>query len=108
MFKALQIGHYLWKFLQVVHTPIAKDSMNISQKRIKTQLIKLFEKEQVFKNTDLKITDVASKLHTNRTYISTLINSEYGSSFSSFVNQYRVEEAKRVYTGYKFYSEGHK
>lgn len=63
---------------------------------IKVQLLKLFETEEVFKNIDLKITDVASKLNTNRTYISTFINTEFACSFSTFVNQYRVEEAKKV------------
>jgi AraC-like DNA-binding protein len=69
---------------------------SINQKQIKTQLMELFEKEQIFTQADLKITDIASRLNTNRTYISNLINHEYGCSFSTFVNQYRVEEAKKV------------
>jgi AraC-like DNA-binding protein len=71
------------------------ETIQINPKKIQIQLLKLFEKEQVFKNPDLKITDVAIKLYTNRTYISTLINTEYSCSFSTFVNQYRVEEAKK-------------
>jgi YesN/AraC family two-component response regulator len=71
------------------------EAIQINPKKIQIQLLKLFEKEQIFKNPDLKITDVAIKLYTNRTYISTLINTEYSCSFSTFVNQYRVEEAKK-------------
>ena len=56
----------------------------------------MFDKEQVYKNPDLKITDISSRLNTNRTYISTLINTEYSCSFSTFVNHYRVEEAKNA------------
>ena len=32
----------------------------------------------------------------NRTYLSQLINAEYGCSFYQFVTNYRIEEAKRV------------
>lgn len=72
------------------------EAFTINNKKIKAQLLKLFEKEQVFKIVDLKITDIASRLNTNRTYISTFINSEFACSFSTFVNQYRVEEAKKA------------
>jgi len=72
------------------------ETINQNQEKIKSQLLRLFEKEQAFKNPDLKITDIAIQLYTNRTYISTLINTEYSCSFSTFVNQYRVEEAKKV------------
>ena len=68
----------------------------INTKKIRSELTKLFEKEQIFKQTDLKISEVATRLNTNRTYISNLINSECGCSFSTFVNKYRVDEAKRL------------
>ena len=67
-----------------------------TNKKIKSQLTKLFEKDKVYKNKDLKISDIAAKLNTNRTYISNYINSEYGCSFNAFVNSYRVEEAKKL------------
>jgi AraC-like DNA-binding protein len=72
------------------------DLESINQKKIKAQLLNLFEKEKVFKQKDLKITDIVSRLNTNRTYISTFINNEYDCSFSTFVNQFRVEEAKEA------------
>ena len=78
----------------------------INTKKIRSELTKLFEKEQIFKQTDLKISEVATRLNTNRTYISNLINSECGCSFSTFVNKYRVDEAKRLLCDeqYKDYS----
>jgi len=72
----------------------SNENKNIA--KIKAQLIRLFEKEQIFKTTDLKITDIAVILNSNRTYISAFINHEYACSFCTFVNQYRVEEAKKV------------
>ncbi|MFP4555473.1 MAG: helix-turn-helix domain-containing protein [Bacteroidales bacterium] len=61
---------------------------------LKTQLEDLFGIEKVFKNPDLKIWDVCEMLGTNRTYVSKIINREYGRNFCSHVNHYRVENAK--------------
>lgn len=69
---------------------------NQNNKKIKIQLQKLFEKEKIYKNPDLKISDIAVQLNSNRTYISTFINEEYSCSFSTFVNKYRLEEAKKM------------
>lgn len=81
---------------------VENETENPTNKKIKSQLEKLFEKEKAYKNKELKISDIASKLNTNRTYISSFINSEYGCSFSTFVNSYRVEEAKKLMTNEEF------
>jgi AraC-like DNA-binding protein len=44
----------------------------------------------------LRITSVSDSLKTNRTYISRLINDEFGVNFNEFVNKYRIEEAKKL------------
>lgn len=67
---------------------------NPNNKKVKNQLLKLFDEEQIYKNPELKITDIATLLNTNRSYISAFINEEYGCSFSNFVSKYRVKEAK--------------
>ena len=40
------------------------------------RICELMEKEQPFLNSNLKITDVAAMLHTNRTYVSNCINNQ--------------------------------
>ena len=40
--------------------------------------------------------DLRQILPLNRTYLSQLINTEYGCNFYQFVTKYRIEEAKRV------------
>jgi AraC-like DNA-binding protein len=67
-----------------------------TQQKLRNQLQKLFEKDQIYKNPELKISDIACKLNTNRTYISSFINSEYGCSFSTYVNRHRVYVAKEM------------
>ena len=60
------------------------------------RICELMEKEKPFLNPELKISDVASALGTNRTYLSDCINSQRDCSFTQFVNAYRVEYAKEL------------
>jgi AraC-like DNA-binding protein len=65
-------------------------------KKMDDELLALFSVKQIYKNPDLKITHLSEMLHTNRTYISKHINTEFSCTFSDFVNKYRVEEAKKL------------
>lgn len=56
----------------------------------------LMEEQQLFLNSELKMTDVADALHTNRTYVSNSIKAARGCTFNQFVNEYRVEYAKQL------------
>lgn len=67
-----------------------------TDKILKTKLVKLFEQDKIYRNSDLRITNISEALETNRTYISRLINEEFGLNFNEFVNQYRVREAESL------------
>ena len=54
------------------------------------------ENEKPYLNPAFRLNDLRQVLPLNRTYLSQLINSEYGCSFYQFVTHYRVEEAKRL------------
>ena len=56
------------------------------------------EQEKPYLNPDLRLIDLQRVLPINRTYLSQLINTEYGCSFYQFVTRYRIEEAKRLMT----------
>ena len=47
-------------------------------------------------NSDLRLTDIAADLNTNRTYLSTFINGEYGVNFNRLINRYRLQELERI------------
>lgn len=79
----------------IVITPVIETIIPTMQKT-KIRLLKLFDDDELFKSKELNITDVANRLHSNRTNISALINKEFKCSFNSFVNQYRVKEAKKM------------
>jgi AraC-like DNA-binding protein len=74
------------------------NSKNDNVGKLNEKLLNLFKNEAIYKNPDLKITQVSELLHTNRTYISKHINTEFSCTFSDFVNRYRIEEAKRLLT----------
>ncbi|MEM9545070.1 MAG: helix-turn-helix transcriptional regulator [Bacteroidota bacterium] len=57
----------------------------------KEKITQLFESKQVFKNSNLTLTDVADQLNTNRNIISKAINQEFQMNFNDFVNVKRAE-----------------
>ncbi|QIA06605.1 helix-turn-helix domain-containing protein [Draconibacterium halophilum] len=75
----------------------SKEEITFSSKEdLKGRLLNLFESEKIYQQNDLRISTVCKSLHTNRTYISKLINDEFEMNFNEFVNKYRVEKAKQL------------
>lgn len=61
-------------------------------------MCRVVESQQLFRQKGLLITDVAKLTGSNRTYISNYLNKELNTSFSDFINSYRVEYAKSLLT----------
>ncbi|MDX9883157.1 MAG: hypothetical protein RBS73_13925 [Prolixibacteraceae bacterium] len=55
------------------------------------KLVDYFEKEKPFLQPDLTLTGICKNIGTNRTYLSAVINTNFGMNFNSFVNQYRTQ-----------------
>ena len=60
------------------------------------RICQVMEEQQLFMNPNLKITDLATALGTNRSTISACINSQRDCSFPQFVNAYRVAYAQEL------------
>lgn len=75
---------------------VAFETKNLNQEQLKKKLLAIFTVDKIYRNSNLKITQVSINLQTNRTYVSNLINQEFLCSFSEFVNQFRVLEAKEL------------
>ncbi|MBR5725671.1 MAG: helix-turn-helix domain-containing protein [Muribaculaceae bacterium] len=60
------------------------------------RICQLMEQQQLFMNPNLKITDLAAALSTNRSAISACINSQRNCSFPQFVNAYRLNYAMEL------------
>ena len=59
------------------------------------RICQLMDNQKLYLNSDLKIQDVASELGVHPNVVSAAINSQ-GNSFNQFVNDYRIEFAKRL------------
>lgn len=57
---------------------------------------KLVNNEKLFLHPNLKVNDLATRLHSNRNYIYHAINVEMGVSFSDYINGLRVDYAARL------------
>lgn len=57
---------------------------------------KHMEIEKPFLNSELKLSSLADQISLSTNQVSQVINDIAGQNFSDFVNQYRIEEAKRI------------
>jgi len=62
----------------------------------RAKLEQWMETDKPYLNPEFRLTDLQQVLPLNRTYLSQLINTEYGCNFYQFVTNYRIEEAKRL------------
>jgi len=72
-----------------IFTDEDSDSLN-KDEELARNLIDYFEKEKPYLQPDLTLTTVCKVIGTNRTYLSAVINSNFGVNFNVFVNQFRV------------------
>ncbi len=54
------------------------------------------DEHSVYLRKDLRLTELALLMHTNRTYLSNFISAEFGCSFSDYVNGRRIEHAQNL------------
>lgn len=59
-----------------------------------SRLQDLMEKEKIYQNPELKLTDLAAQLELSPHYLSQLLNIHVGENFYDFINRRRVEEFK--------------
>lgn len=59
------------------------------------KLLEFMEGEKVFLNPDLTLKELSQRLRIHYNHLSRIINERFGLSYNDFINQYRIEEAKR-------------
>lgn len=64
--------------------------------RLHEELVRLFDEKKIFKDENLRITDVAAMLNTNRTYVSKIFNEQLNTNFCDYVNRERTAYAKEL------------
>jgi AraC-like DNA-binding protein len=83
---------------------IEQDTVNNNSKykELVDSFIKLIENEKLYLNKDITIIEIAEKLDSNRTYLSTAINMVLNETFIAYVNEQRIKEAVRKISTGKF------
>lgn len=98
------ISYYIYKHESVLeklsdsqHIDMQDDTATITKdSHIGNRITVLFEKEKVYLNPNLKVSDIAAAIGTNRTYISAYFNKETQCTFYDYVNRYRIEYACKL------------
>lgn len=99
-------------YLSILHLYYQrKKKFNISEKKEKyasskieegevtqllTKLTNTVTEEELYKNPNLTMPALAKALHIRPQLLSQLLNNNLNKSFSNFINEYRIEEAKRL------------
>ena len=76
--------------------PLREKTTKSQNIHIKIRLEKLLNEKQIYLNKDLTIWELAKQLNTNRSYLSQIINTDYGQNFSTFVNSHRARYAESL------------
>jgi YesN/AraC family two-component response regulator len=85
--------------IQKPHEPdnliIESHQNQIEEENLRIRFEDLIVTEQLFLKQGIRISDIASMLETNRTYVSRLVNNTYNMSFSDYINTLRIDYAEQ-------------
>ena len=87
-----------WERLHRTAVEEEKEETNPAYAAYRATLEAWLAKEKPYLNPDFQLLDLRQVLPLNRTYLSQLINAQYGCSFYQWVNDLRIKEAKRLLT----------
>lgn len=68
----------------------------IDTNRLLNRIIEYFEKDRPYLDSEFNLNTLSTNLNIPSRYISQILNQEYGYSFLTMVNKYRIEEAKKL------------
>ena len=83
-----------WPIYTIAGKPTESDAG--IRKDLMEQMSSLIEDQQLFRRKNLRITDVADELATNKTYVSALLNNLSGEKCTSMITRLRVEYAQKL------------
>jgi len=83
----------------IIPPEVKEDEPQPAKSSIDRRQFENYMREQKpYLNPKLKITELAADINTNRSYLSSFINKEYGVNFSRYINRQRLEELDRLRT----------
>ncbi len=93
-----------WIFKRKKNTMFFEEPVKYANKKIddkeagtiQAQLHTIITEQQLYKNSNIKLGDIADLLQVPSHYLSQFLNDNLGKSFSVYINEYRIDEAKRL------------
>ena len=83
-----------------IEADVFQEEELVSEKSSDSELLerirRIVDDEKLFLYPNLKVSDLAARLHTNRNYIYHAINIEMGTSFSDYINCLRIDYAAQL------------
>ncbi|MBU1114564.1 MAG: tetratricopeptide repeat protein [Bacteroidetes bacterium] len=85
-----------WNQLQKFYGSSESDFSNKTQNELFHRIYQLMVNEQVYTKHDITVDYLSKQLNSNTKYISNAIKEETGMNFNTFINTFRIEEAKKI------------
>jgi AraC-like DNA-binding protein len=79
-------------YIKYKTTPVSDEQSDL----LYTRALQLIVNERQFQNANLTLKSLSKTLHVSPQILSQVINQKSGSNFNSFINTYRIEEARRL------------
>ncbi len=101
VFSFVLYANFLILFSKKYGQDSVKDIPKYTNKKIAVELAdsfaskleRLMNSEELYKNPNLKLNDLAVKMNMSAHQLSQLLNDNLGKSFSTYINEYRINEA---------------
>ncbi|REC59651.1 AraC family transcriptional regulator [Chryseobacterium pennae] len=101
VFSFVLYANFLIVFNKKYHQIPVKEAVRYSNKKISNEqadnfvsrLDRMMNTEELYKNPDLKLNNLASRMNMSTHQLSQLLNDNLGKSFATYINEYRINEA---------------
>ena len=80
-----------------IHKTVIDDIETENLLHWKSAIEQLIIKDNIYKNPEITLPDLAKKLKTNIAVVSKTINQGFGLNFNDFINNYRIEAVKEMF-----------
>ena len=98
-FKFNMLPILMRKDLKAVSNGVKYQKSNLDEALLKSyakRLEKGMTERFLFKNSDITLTSLASEIGINTHHLSQVLNSQFNQKFYEYVNEYRINEAKKL------------
>lgn len=82
------------KRIEAPESPVQSDQNPTEDDALSADFKRLMNDKKLFLQPNLTLEDVADILHSNKTYVSRMVNNSFGQGFSELMNRMRVDYAK--------------